>query len=512
MDALSGLSGKVAHVLCLVGGRDEGIFLARVAEYLRRVHPIVLTGNIDSAVAGMRRKGWNCIPLSELLHLDHFASMSRGDAIAEAARILPVDIGTVLHMDPMLYLYVDRDVAVDYLARITIASERYFRSQRVVAFIHYSGAGEERAMTLVAQSLGIPAYSLTQCVGNRELIDNCGLRPAGVGEQFTWKGFNQEWSRWRRRRIKKHHIERAKSYVASYVEFHKSRKRTKSPTMHHDDKSDSGLASTVFPPPRGDRVKYIDHNRLLAQWQEDTNRAGVCWQKHKDSFVYDSIPDRDFIYFPLCLPFDMPHRSWNPMNHYYDHHSRIIFDSLPYGCDLVIKEHPYSSIDISQRFLSLRELQRIGIKVVHPETHGLELIRRSALVVSIGETSGWEAIMLRRPLVIFDARPFYAAYPLAKSVFSANELSSVIRAAMATNVSATAHLKTWCAFLLAALDSGRPGNVWAYKANLWSDRDSTNRNMENVGEMLIERLGLKWRARMIRLLRAVAAKYLIRRL
>jgi hypothetical protein len=125
--------------------------------------------------------------------------------------------------------------------------------------------------------------------------------------------------------------------------------------------------------------------------------------------LYSEQPvDRPFIYFPLQVADDYKLLGLRP--HLADQESLIVeaLDALPAGIHAVVKEHPMSIGRNSVRML--RRLARDDrIVVVGPYTSSLELVRRSAAVVTISSTVGLEALLYGKPVLTL-GRPFYSGY------------------------------------------------------------------------------------------------------
>lgn len=74
--------------------------------------------------------------------------------------------------------------------------------------------------------------------------------------------------------------------------------------------------------------------------------------------------------------------------------------SLPAGFKLYVKDHPTMMGYRTRAYY--RELKKIpNVKLIDVNTSSLELIKKSRLVVTLTGTAGWEAALLKKPVVIF---------------------------------------------------------------------------------------------------------------
>jgi hypothetical protein len=126
------------------------------------------------------------------------------------------------------------------------------------------------------------------------------------------------------------------------------------------------------------------------------------------------LPGGDFLYFPLQVSDDYKLIRLRP--ECADQAAIVdrIVAELPPRVQLVVKEHPMS---IGRNPLPmLRHLAaHPRVTLVEPRTSTLELIERSAGVVTISSTVGLEALMYGRPVMTL-GRPFYAGYGVTMDV------------------------------------------------------------------------------------------------
>ncbi len=84
---------------------------------------------------------------------------------------------------------------------------------------------------------------------------------------------------------------------------------------------------------------------------------------------------------------------------------RLFSHNLPVGMKLVVKEHPWS---IGKRPLSYYKklLEIPNVKLAHPSLKSRELISSARLITTIAGSIGFEALMIRKPVVVLGRTPF----------------------------------------------------------------------------------------------------------
>ena len=108
---------------------------------------------------------------------------------------------------------------------------------------------------------------------------------------------------------------------------------------------------------------------------------------------------------------------------------RQIAQSLPVGMRLYVKEHP-QMVGFRPRWF-YRELKKIpNVKLINPSMPGTSVIRDAAIVFTIAGGSGFEAILLQKPVITFGDVYYNALSPVAHSRVS-DELPRVVQTQLA---------------------------------------------------------------------------------
>jgi len=480
-------------ILWMVGGAREGTFLARIGDELEARHGLSsdLLTPFEGTANALRQEGRTCMTLSDTITRCGGAEHEDLGRPDQANGLLGgIDINMLLHSDSLLHPFVERGAALALVSRSVLALHKLLSSGEYVGCLRYgTGSAVGRAMSVIAESLGLPSFSLVACVG----FDTCGLGPGGVGEQWVWNAFPRCWEAWRERPVSDSERDRVEAHIASYYERHRGRRRmrwkVKRPHKSSWERLRAAFRGTceggAAPAAREENARELLATCMLdslAQLHEQhVLKMRTRWLDTYRGFSYDEPPSQ-YVYMPLNYSWDAPHRAWNPMNYLQEYIVRIVAESLPYGYELVIKEHPYGFGEPSHK--TLQSLQRRGVRVVEPRTHSLDLIRDASAVFCVGDTTGWEAILFRVPVVVFGARPFYVAYPHLWAVSDPNQVHHALRNAVASGRAAYEDERTWYAFILGALESSAPGNIWGFKDLLWVDADRSDENVRNVADMI----------------------------
>jgi hypothetical protein len=165
---------------------------------------------------------------------------------------------------------------------------------------------------------------------------------------------------------------------------------------------------------------YLVPHRFVTNVVRERSRAALARR------LYEPLPERSFVYFPLHVVDDYKIKRVIP--HCYDQASIIeqVADSLPHGIELVLKEHPMSIG--RNKSAMLRRLARIpNARIVAPHTSSHVLMQRADAVAVISSTVGLEALLYGRPVLTL-GQPFYSGYGVTLDVDSFREIREAVPA------------------------------------------------------------------------------------
>lgn len=173
--------------------------------------------------------------------------------------------------------------------------------------------------------------------------------------------------------------------------------------------------------------KYNDYSSDMNPWyylidrikRKSRNLIGL-------SDLYDTFnPEEDFAFFPLHLEPELALLFQAPF--YTDQKSLIrqIAKSLPVHYKLYVKEHPLM-VDFRPRSF-YKELKKIpNVKLINPTISGVKVIPHAKLVTTITGTAGWEAALLKKPVITFGDH-FYNSLSMIKKCTEIEKLPYLIK-------------------------------------------------------------------------------------
>jgi len=150
-------------------------------------------------------------------------------------------------------------------------------------------------------------------------------------------------------------------------------------------------------------------------------RSATAWPRFKYNFAVtskarklrnngpfcepDGLPDNSFAYFPLHFEPEASTTVVTPMHTNQVAIVESLAKSIPLNMDLVVKEHVTMLGLRPNRFYE--QLNRIpGVILVSPFEDSISLIKRASLICVITGTAAWEALLLRRPVLIIGGSHF----------------------------------------------------------------------------------------------------------
>jgi len=195
---------------------------------------------------------------------------------------------------------------------------------------------------------------------------------------------------------------------------------------------------------------------------------------------------KPYIFFPLHIPWDTALVAQNPMFSSQEAIIEMLVSACPPGFDLYVKEHPYYSGGVSRgMFRNTKKFPTV--KVMDPSISSLEIMRHAKAAVAIRSTAGWEAILLKKPLIVF-GRPFYANFKYAYKVENLNLLPRIINEAIIKGESIYDDTDEWYKFLYSVFCSARKGSMLLY--NDWSiyGKDLSDNRIQILSDQLAKKI------------------------
>ena len=162
--------------------------------------------------------------------------------------------------------------------------------------------------------------------------------------------------------------------------------------------------------------------------------------------LYRSLGDRPFVFYPLHSTRDtqisIRAHQWENQLALVGH----IAASLPFGYDLVIKEHPYEVGAYSSSELERLVRRYPVIRLVDPSIHSHALFPRCDAIATINSTAGFEGLFFGKPVITFGHSP-YRGVGLSYDITDLFETPHVLLEALEHREASDAAVVRFIAFL-----------------------------------------------------------------
>ncbi len=162
-------------------------------------------------------------------------------------------------------------------------------------------------------------------------------------------------------------------------------------------------------------------------------------KKYRSKFIDKNlsleIPNNEkFVYFPLGMDEERNLLIGAPFFTNQIETIRHIAKSLPINYKLYVKEHYTLSIRDWRKTSDYHEIMEIpNVKLFHPSVSNNELLKKCSLVITVGGTSGFEAVFYEKPSIIF-TNTNYSILPSIYKVDSVHELPSKIKQSLSSKI------------------------------------------------------------------------------
>ena len=154
-----------------------------------------------------------------------------------------------------------------------------------------------------------------------------------------------------------------------------------------------------------------------------------------DKYSHKSIPcNEKFILFTLNQD---PERSTLIAAPFYSNQFEVIrhiAKSIPIDYKLYVKEHFSQSLREWRKISTYKKIIQIpNVRLFHPSSDTIELIKKSSLVISIGGTPPFQAVFYKKPSLVF-ADIGFTIIPSIKKISCLEELPSLIVESLSENI------------------------------------------------------------------------------
>jgi hypothetical protein len=437
--------GEIEWASAIAGFLAEREITVRFVSFLREFSEAYAARGLPSDFIGTVYAASSPLPDSALVELEQRYGPPPLHCIGASDVHVPLIIGD------------DRDGLRQIVARALIYWERYIAEHNIAAFIVRDVAGiATRSVRQVADRLGIPTLQLG--VGP----DNSRFAIYDRDVNWCWSEFLDELAKPPRTmtatesaRVDAYIAERTPAAVNTPMQLKldalklwhvpiallRYRQQLQAIDHTHD--------------PVAPAVVQLHRRLLLQRW---------WWRMSRPLHRYDEPRDEPYVYLPLFHREETGHlvniRFWC---HHVEELIETVAEALPTGHRLYLKEHPAILGDFSRA--ALRRLRRIpGVRILAPEIRSHRLTAGARAVVTLQGTVGWEAFLLRRPLIALAGKPFYAYSPLVYHIEDVCRLDTVLSEAIRDGEKRYAEQHdSWVRFIDCVLRTAPPGLIETFE-------------------------------------------------
>jgi hypothetical protein len=168
--------------------------------------------------------------------------------------------------------------------------------------------------------------------------------------------------------------------------------------------------------------------------KEELVRRIRPWLLNRSRIYSDPDYSEDYVYFPLHLEPEMATMVQAPFFVDQQYLIESIAKSLPIGYKLYVKEHPgmYNRSGFRPIAYYRRILVHPNVTLIRPEVPSFGLIKNARLVITITGTAGMEALVLKKPVILF-GDIHYRELDLAICCREISKLPHIIRKTLSTH-------------------------------------------------------------------------------
>lgn len=148
------------------------------------------------------------------------------------------------------------------------------------------------------------------------------------------------------------------------------------------------------------------------------------WRGLSDLYELPAAEDK-YIFYPLHLE---PESSISLLAPFYENQIALVRNialAAPFGYKIYVKEHPHM-VEVRPRWY-YRELLNIpNVHLINTDIPSFELIKHASLVTTITGTAGWEAVLLKKPVITFGTC-FFNIFSCVKKSEHPEQLPSLMK-------------------------------------------------------------------------------------
>lgn len=164
---------------------------------------------------------------------------------------------------------------------------------------------------------------------------------------------------------------------------------------------------------------------------------------------------------------------------------RQVARSLPVGYKLYVKEHPTMVMYRPRSFY--RELKKNpNVKLLNPTTNGFDIISRAKLITTISSSCGWEATLLKKPVITF-GQAFYNQLSFIKKCRAFEDLPQLVKEQLENFDYNENELENYLIKIFESSAAVDLTSVWDYDNNSRQQK----KELEPLANLIAKKLGLE---------------------
>ena len=169
---------------------------------------------------------------------------------------------------------------------------------------------------------------------------------------------------------------------------------------------------------------------------------------------------------------------------YYDQEFLIhnLSKACPPGYTIVVKAHPYNSGGIIKKTYKLCKKLK-NVKIVNTKISSFELIKKAEMVAIINSTAGIEAIIQKKPLLVF-GNAYFQHYNNSILVNNINDLPRILNDSLILKNNETIFDEEYYKFLFSIFNTSKKGSFNFYKNYMNLGPNHEKEHIENLANIV----------------------------
>ncbi len=233
--------------------------------------------------------------------------------------------------------------------------------------------------------------------------------------------------------------------------------------------------------------KNKDYNHVRLWWViwDKINRKARVLRGYDDLYSTPAVGEK-YTYFPMHYDPETMTMLYSPF--YVDQRIVIkaIARSLPVGMKLYVKDHaPMVGYRTRTYYKDISKIP--NVRLLNPHMNGIETMKGADLITTINGTTGWEAILLNKPTIVF-ADGFFTDIPGVRRCKSFEDLPYLVKESLTNSICDESLLVDYVSALLEESVPVEYMDIWNGRGPI--EEVMTNTNLKNLSLFIAEKIGL----------------------